>query len=228
MHHVNENLLSGWNHIEYNCLFLAYLLPFLGWIIVKPYLYNAKEDRDTKYNFRRFKNSPDVFNSISLRQAEVKNDPEGLGITLGNPEAENTLIKVCNPYCGPCAKSFPILEDLLLSNYEKWKVQIIFTARADKNDSKAIPVAHFLQSYEQKDNSNTIKILGDWYNAKTKDYDDYLAKHPVSVDFESQKVKLAAMSNWCHDEDIRFTPTYYVNGRRLPDSYGIDDLKNIY
>jgi uncharacterized membrane protein len=227
-HHVNKNLFYGWEHIQYNCLFLAYLLPFSIWMIVKPYLYNAKEDKATKYNFKRFKNNPEVFNSLLLRQTAIKANPEGLGITLGNPEAENTLIKVCNPYCGPCAKSFSGLADLLFSNYNQWKVQIIFTATADKNDNRAIPVAHFLQIYKSGNDSNTIKVLGDWYNAKTQNYDDYQAKYPVEVDFENQKTKLAAMSNWCRNEDIQFTPTYYVNGHLLPESYDIGDLKNIY
>ncbi|MDF2434344.1 MAG: hypothetical protein JWP44_3975 [Mucilaginibacter sp.] len=225
---LNSNLFFEFGRLEYSQLLMAYLLPPVIWTIIKPYLYGAKENEKTNFNFRRFKNNPEVFNSIMQKHAFINNNPEGLGIVLGNPEAENTLIKVCNPYCGPCAQSFPHLEELINTN-KNWKVQIIFTATGDKNDHRALPVAHFMALKDQKHMNGTIvKALGDWYNAKEKNYEAYVKTYPVAVDFELQKEKLVAMSNWCQLENIQFTPTYFVNGRPLPDTYTIEDLKNIF
>jgi uncharacterized membrane protein len=227
LNYINRTIYYGLNDVEYNHILLAFFLPVLVWLMVKPLIYASKEGLELKYNFRRFKNNPDIFNSLQQSQISLKNNPEGLGIMLGNPNAENTLIKVCNPYCGPCAKSFPHLEELLTLNGDKWKVRILFTATPDKDDRRALPVAHFLNIMDKENDNITLKALGDWYNEKNKDYNAYALKHPTPFDFETQKEKLAAMDDWCQKENIRFTPTYYVNGKILAENYSIEDLKNI-
>lgn len=225
---LNNSFFTGWRFIQYNQLILAFFLPVALWTIIKPYLYRAKESEEIKYNFKRFKNSPEVFNSILQRQMSMKNNPEGLGITFGNPSAGNILIKVCNPYCGPCARSFPYLEELVSTN-DNWRVQILFTASPDKNDYRSLPVAHFLEINDRENNDDKIiKALGDWYNEKDKHYDIYAKKYPLKFDFEDQQKELALMDDWCLKENISFTPTYYVNGRRLPENYSVEDLKNIF
>jgi protein-disulfide isomerase len=35
------------------------------------------------------------------------------------------------------------------------------------------------------------------------------------------------MSKWCKEADIIGTPTFYINGKRLPQTYSIDELKFI-
>jgi hypothetical protein len=226
---INAFLFNIISNTEFGQLLLAYFFPVLLWLNIKPYLYNAKENDEIKYNFRRFKNNPEIFNSLHQKQATLKNDPAGLGIILGDPGAENTLVKVCNPYCGPCAKSFPHLEELLINDGSKWKVQIIFTARPDKSDYRALPVAHFLQIRDKENNDVAVlQALGDWYNAKAKNYDAYIKRYPISLDFEGQKKNLAGMYDWCNEENIQFTPTYYVNGSMLLEHYSIEDLKNIF
>lgn len=91
----------------------------------------------------RLKHDLQVFNALLEKQKAVTENPEGLGLLLGNPHATQRIIKVCNPYCGPCAKAHPELEALLHNN-EDVQVQIIFTATNDEKDFKASPVKHLL------------------------------------------------------------------------------------
>jgi len=43
-----------------------------------------------------------------------------------------------------------------------------------------------------------------------------------------QKEKIYAMRAWCDSMKIRVTPTIFVNGAELPESYLIAELKNFY
>jgi uncharacterized membrane protein len=227
-HHVGQSLFYGWNAVPYNHFLFAYLVPVPLWLIFKQYLNTAKGSKEVEHECKRFKNNPEVFNSLLDRQISLKVNPVGLGILLGRPDAPNTLIKVCNPYCGPCARSFPDLEELLSQN-PQWKAQVIFAVGTDKNDYRVLPVTLFLEMNEHHRNSiDMVTALGDWYKAKNKNYEAYAEKYPVSVDFEHQKLMLIAMDNWCHEENIQFSPTYFVNGKRLPQSYSLGDLKNIF
>ncbi|MGF7230552.1 DsbA family protein, partial [Arachidicoccus sp.] len=37
--------------------------------------------------------------------------------------------------------------------------------------------------------------------------------------------KMAAMYRWCNKEGVMTTPTFFVNGHRLPEMYSVADLK---
>ena len=36
--------------------------------------------------------------------------------------------------------------------------------------------------------------------------------------------EIAAMNDWCHQTEIAFTPTFFINGYQLPPIYKIKDL----
>ena len=84
-----------------------------------------------------------IFEALLAKQKKITASADGLGIIVGNPNATNTIIKVCNPYCGPCAKAHPAIHDLIKEN-ENIKVQILFTATAKENDKRSKPVKHLL------------------------------------------------------------------------------------
>jgi protein-disulfide isomerase len=165
-----------------------------------------------------------IFEALLAKQKRIAASADGLGITLGNPNATNTIIKVCNPYCGPCAKAHPAIHELLEAN-ENIKVQILFTATADEKDYRNKPVKHLLAIDEKKDASLTDKALDDWYMAPKKEYDAFAAKYPMNGELKEQDKKVEAMNNWCNEVKIEVTPTFFVNGYQLPENYTISDLK---
>ena len=223
---LDGNFIAQFEQVNYSSLAISFLLLPLLWIVIKPFIYDKKGNDELKYNFFRFKNNADVFNSILAKQVEIKNEPAGLGISLGNMESGNILVKVCNPYCGPCGRSFPDLLDVIIKNRDI-KAQIVFTGRPDKNDPSAIIIAHFLEIYENRPEL-TEQALTDWYASEPRDYEKFAQKYKEIVDFENFREKIGAMHFWCQSERIQYTPTYYFNGRRLPDSYNLKDLQGMF
>jgi hypothetical protein len=74
---------------------------------------------------------------------------------MGNPIATNTLIKVCSPYCGPCAKAH-LKIDKLLEDIPNLKVKIIFTTPTQTDDRACKPVSHLLAINEENPNNQKI------------------------------------------------------------------------
>jgi len=105
------------------------------------------------------------------------------------------------------------------------QVRIIFTASNNVNDRKASPAKHLLALAEKGDGLLLQRALDDWYNQPKKDYEVFSKKYPMNGELGRQDEKLAAMRGWCNNMDIRFTPTFFVNGRQLPDVYTLEDLK---
>jgi protein-disulfide isomerase len=195
-----------------------------AWLWLKPMIKKNKKLESENFAAKRFKVNPDIFNALLEKQKKLHLNPDGLGIIIGNPAAENTIIKVCNPYCGPCAKAHPVIDKLLEEN-ANLKVQILFTATDNENDIKAKPVRHLMALYEKNDKQLMQKALDDWYMADKKDYDAFASTHVLNGELENQAEKLKAMKAWCDEVKIEFTPTFFVNDYQLPKQYNIEELK---
>jgi uncharacterized membrane protein len=202
----------------------SFLLPIILWFVLKPVLLQNEEAKQKKKELLRLKHDTRIFNALLSQQRQITTTSNGLGITIGNRTAMNTLIKVCNPYCGPCAKAHPEIEALLEAN-DNLKVQILFTATNNEEDISALPVKHLLSIADKDNEVLTKQALDDWYLADKKEYETFAAKYPMNGELKKQDLKIEAMSKWCNDVEIAFTPTLFINGYQLPENYRISDLQ---
>ncbi|MEO8712933.1 MAG: vitamin K epoxide reductase family protein, partial [Parafilimonas sp.] len=223
---INSQLLTAFAFqlTNLSTLLLAFSIPVIVWLIIKPLLYYKQKGKEGFRSLQRIKFNTDIFNALLKKQKYLTVSPEGLGIMLGNKNAANTLIKVCNPYCPPCAKAHPEIEKLLEAN-KNLKVQIIFRATNDENDITALPVKHLLAIAENNNEVKTKHALDDWYMAEKKDYNLFAEKYKLNGELKMQNKKIDMMKNWYDKAEIKFTPTIFFNGYQLPDAYSIGDLK---
>lgn len=225
---ITNNYLTSFSALPISFLaknVLLYLLPVLFWNVVKPYILHLQEAKNTKREYLRIKFNTEIFSTLLKKQKHLSVATEGLGINLGNPNATNTLIKVCNPYCDPCAKAHPKI-DKLLEEIPNLKVKIIFTTPNEPEQRAYKPVSHLLAINEQSNNEGNIKLaLDDWYLPDKKDYQLFAAKYPMNGELLTQGDKMEAMDKWSNKMEVSFTPTIFINGFQLPDAYSIEDLQ---
>ncbi|QCX37206.1 hypothetical protein FF125_01650 [Aureibaculum algae] len=201
-----------------------FLMPILTWKIIKPLIEQQKETNVFKCGLKKIKSNPFVLESLLLKSNKITSSTEGLGITITNDNAKYNIIKVCDPYCGPCAKAHPILEELLTVG--SINLQVLFTATNKEKDRRAKPVRHFL-AIDTKNKKKIEKALDKWYMAKEKDYDTFAKCYPMNGELLDQNAKIDAMNEWCKVEKITHTPTLFINGYELPKEYTIEDLKEV-
>lgn len=204
----------------------AWLIPSLLLAFLLPASRLAVESKRNKKEIQRLKHNGQIFESLLLRQKQLTADTDtnGIGITLGNPQGKYKVVKVCNPYCGPCALAHALIDEMLNSNPEI-QLQIIFTVTTNPDDRGAPVVRHLLAVHRQGNEAVTKKALDDWYLPEEKDYAQFAAKYPLNGELKMQDEQIAAMSDWCDRTEIRFTPTFFVNGYQLPPIYNVNDLK---
>ena len=203
---------------------LLYLLPALAWYVIKPSILKLQETKNIKREYLRIKFNVEIFDTLLKKQKAITVSADGLGIKLGNPNATNTLIKVCNPYCGPCAKAHSKIEELLEQN-KNVKAKIIFTTPNDETNPAIHPVTHLLAIAEENNGVKIKQALDDWYLSNTKDYAVFEKKYPMNGEVKKQGHKIEAMDRWCKAMEVRATPTIFLNGYQLPDAYNIEDLQ---
>ena len=198
----------------------SFLSPFLVIQLILPTLRNAKEGDENKRTLRRLKHDPVIFNALLDTQKTLPEDTLPIGLMLGNPQAKYKIVKVCNPYCTPCAQSHPTIEGLLHNNQDV-QVQIIFTETGNKSS----PVKHFMALADRKNEAVLKQALHDWYCTPEKNYEKFAAKYEMNGELQMQTNKIEKMQQWCEKKEILFTPTFFINGRQLPEIYSADDLK---
>ena len=67
--------------------------------------------------------------------------------------------------------------------------------------------------------------LSDWYKRPDKDHIKWALKHPTDV-IENDHLALQEQNLWALSADIEFTPTIFIDGRKLPRNYSISELKH--
>lgn len=232
LHNISH--LSMMSPTPYMNIGVSFLFVSLMLAILIPVLHRLKENEENSINLNRLKHNPQVFEALLYKQKTIMKPPAELGITIGNPHGIFKLIKVCNPYCPPCARAHSAMDDLLENN-DEIGMQILFNSIADENDMKWKPVMHLLSISANNDELLTQAALDDWYNAPTKDYDLFAKKYPFHGDVNLINEQIQEMSKWCEHYKIISTPTFFINIStddssedvyyQLPRLYDVGDLK---
>lgn len=223
---LENNFFSGWAdwYPLAMILVLGLVSLFVSHFGVQE-LSAARNSKDYERRWKRLKYDPDIFKSLLEKRGRLPMVPDDLGIVVGNLDAENEIIKVCNPYCGPCSRAHPELDEIVQRNPDV-KLRIVFTATGEGDDILTAPVGHLLAIEEKMGRDTVQKALDDWYLAEKKDYEAFSVKYPMNGELHEQKGRMVAMDNWCQEVKVRATPTLFINGYELPESYRIDELKN--
>jgi len=165
----------------------------------------------------------DLFLTLLKQEQDVDTTIWENDLIIGDPEAPILITVACNPYCNPCAKAHKKLDEILNKYPNIIKVQIRFICN-DKalNDKRTIAVKSILQVVEVHDNKK--EILNDWFELMNLEL--------WQIKWHSDKVielnsKIESHSNWISKSNIKFTPTVFMNGRKIPDRYNIDDIDQI-
>jgi uncharacterized membrane protein len=206
-------------------LILILLGPAILLFVIKPILLNAKKVNEFEILYKRLLYNPEIFASALQRQQTAPEGWANIGLTLGNPNSDNTIIKVCNPYCGPCAKMHSALEEITLNT--NCNIKVIFTATNEVKNRGGLVARHLLAIASQGNPAQFKKAMDDWYLTESKDYQTFAMKYPMNGEIENQREKLDKMRIWCNEAAITYTPTLFINGKLLPETYSIEELKHI-
>ena len=199
-------------------------VSFLFARLITESLKNAKQGQYRNQELKNFKYDPEVVQLYLSRSTGYVGQTADLGIFIGAESPKHKIIKVCNPFCGPCSSSHKIIDSLIKRSPEI-QVQIIFTATGDKNDFRTPPVRHFLALAAKKDPVLLENALDTWYSMTVKDYELFAGQFPLPESELAQCYEtIEKMASWCAINQINATPTFYVNNKMLPHNYSVNDL----
>jgi uncharacterized membrane protein len=222
-------------NINTNILSLNDVFLFLQIILITSYLFSliikfikaANSLNSDKLKLLRIVHLPEVIKSV-LSSSDFAKEASNIGLIIGDVNSPNKIIKVCNPYCSPCAKSHNLIEEILHVN-KNVHLQIIFTAAPSSKDPLYFPVRHFMALAKLKGTEFVHRVLEQWYNSSHKSYEALALKHIISDDdLLQQDEEIKKMYDWCELMTITETPTFFINGYKLPDNLEISNLRYLF
>lgn len=150
-------------------------------------------------------------------------------LILGDPLTPLRISIACSTTCVPCANAHAHLELLLNKFKTKLHLQIRFLNNPENHtDMRTKGVKAILQrSMYVQNNEELQALISDWF--KWMDYEKWAAKWLTPQVNSAQEAyvqeKLIQHFEWIEQNNIRATPTFFINGRMLPARYQLKDVE---
>lgn len=209
-------------------VFGAFLLSTTVWVAVRQPVASSVEMPDLKRKLNRFQQSTEVFESLIKRQPTVHDVTIPNEMLQGNLAAPLTLVLVSNPVCKFCAAAHAKIEELLNVHSDKLKVLYRFNVNPKNKESVSYQVlSKIFKLHKQSLNGRAFRALSDWYEAKSSSQVLAWNKKCFDIDEEGELVEQFINQNyeWCRKATVTHTPTVFLNNKKLPEEFSLDDLE---
>ena len=199
-------------------------LVMLAYLPIKSLLKSRIEAIQTKRELTRWKKDPSIFNALLQNEAETDCTPWQGELQLGNAMAALQITVACNTYCGPCANAHKVLDKILEAYPEEVGISLRFTCLPEDEAAKHTrAVTALLQKTSETDSTKEMKeMLANWF--EWLDLEKWKARWLPNDSIKVYPL-LVKHEGWMKNSNIEGTPTFFLNGKKLPGRYGIDDIK---
>ncbi|MCI1189902.1 thioredoxin domain-containing protein [Hymenobacter sp. DH14] len=145
-------------------------------------------------------------------------------LILGSIHSPLWITVACNPYCNPCAKTHQKLDDLLERYNGKLSVQIRLMATPDDANNK---ITQATRAILQKAAWGMTQVdlqamMTSWFEKMNLQSWADLWKPDITLDVQK---RLEQHQQWMTQTRITYTPTLFLNGRKIPGRYSLEDIE---
>jgi uncharacterized membrane protein len=198
------------------------LIPAAGWFSIKKMATAYTALQLAEQDYFRLKHNPAVFNLLQAGAGVV--DVAAAAPVVLNPDAEKAEITiVSSPNCGPCGDAHAMVQKAAALNPHV-KFSMVFVTSTNAADSTHQPVKHLLGIYKHQGEQAFTRAMHYWYSQAGRQYPAFNKAFPYQPSLNGVERRQQQMEQWVLQHDITATPTYFVNGKKLPDNYGIEDI----
>jgi len=209
--------------IRATALLLISLLLAATWLFIKPVIVKAEHAKVLRNRIRTWKRDPGLFIALQQQQPRIDMSLWPGDFILGNPEAPVKVMVAISLYCKGCVGEYKRLEKLLSFSPKNVAVIIRFKHIADKNPGNTLALQYILDKYANAGKSEEKqRILSVWFARRNLgECKRELGNTPPARDHGEL---IRQNERWFSENKILRTPTVFVNGHQLAESYMTTDL----
>jgi uncharacterized membrane protein len=209
--------------VPYAQFLITILLITLAYLPIKQLIKTNSKNKQELASFKKWKTDASLFMAQWEKEPSCDNTILENDLLIGNTNAPIRITVACNPYCGPCASAHKKLDELIEKHPNKISVQVrLLCNPKNADDSRTISVKAILQQAAVLKNNNELQLmLRDWF--EWMDYEKWGRKWKKNNDIDVTNA-LLKHETWNNETGITHTPTFFVNGRKLPGRYNITNM----
>lgn len=204
-------------------------------VLLKSKLKAAKTSVHQETAALRVKHDPEVFTHLLFKQDKIDTAPFKQEIKIGDTNAPVKVVIAVNLYCNPCRIAFETITQLLAAHPGSIQFSIRLTAGAGKQLNGHSASTFFIRYWQQHihggkdEGKQTQQFLQDWYSVI--DAKRFAEKYPINGEIEESNNNSLSLDaqhyEWVKQNGIARTPTFLINGYRMPKNYSIKDFMSI-
>ena len=173
----------------------------------------------------RLKQNPKIIDALLKNESLVTIEKFENEVFWGNQNSDFIITIVTNATCGPCRSAHAAMERLL-GKYKE-KVRVVYRLLGDRNpESISAKVSkHIIGIASVFQNGEGYDLLSDWFKQPVHDVNTWLTQSKNEYNLNAAEEVYKRHSDWSLVSDVNSTPTFFINGKRLPQELSISDLK---
>ncbi len=228
--HLNNELSSITPNSQSLIPFIAFaittLILTIIYLPIKQLIKTNSKNKQELASFKKWKTDASLFIAQWEKEPTCDNTIWENDLLIGNADAPIRITVACNPYCGPCAEAHVELDKLVEKYPDKVVIQMrLLCFAANEESEKTIAVRAILQVAAACSSNIQIKeMLSDWF--KDMDLIKWRAKWNLGININPYE-KIKQHSKWISENEIKYTPTIFIQGKLIPKRYQLDDLKKL-
>ena len=199
--------------------------------LLKIRLKEGAEAEQTEAEANRVKYNPSVFTHLLLQQPQADCTQFDKELLIGNPKAPVKITMAASLSCSPCKDGFEKAKLLVNKFPGMVNLSVRLSVPKNGNGQEPGPGRYFLwywmkQVYNTNDQTEqTEKLLQDWF--ELADLNAFRERYPFQTNGHDSELETLTDRHtaWFDKAGIKGTPTFFVNGYKLPGQYRVEDLK---
>ena len=170
------------------------------------------------YKYLRFKKNPEILKMLLISQPHYEIPLSESSLIFGKRDASIRITAFLSLHCSHCARAFEKIRNMLSENED-----IIINLVLITSDNKMLTTLY--NNNRQGKEAESLELMEQWFNADPYSRTKITEGLCIHEDDEiSGKVneEIGLLYKECN---VLGTPTFFINGYKLPSQYEIDDLR---
>jgi len=202
--------------------FVALLLTFL--IITTIYTLfilfwrEKMSDEMHYYKYLGFKKNPDILKVLLMNQPHYDIPFSESSLIFGSRNASIKITAFLSLHCSHCARAFEKIRDML-----KNKENILINLVLMTSDNKILTTLY--NNNRKGKDEDSLKLLEQWFNvdpfSRTRITEGLCIPEDINISGKISEENGRLFKEF----NVLGTPTFFINGYKLPSQYEIDDIR---
>ena len=170
------------------------------------------------YKYLGFKKNPDILRVLLMNQPHHEIPlPEG-SLIFGNRNASIRIAAFLSLHCSHCARAFEMIRNMLNENED-----ILINLLLVTSDNKMLTTLY--NNNMQGKEAESLELLEQWFNADPYSRTKITEGLCIPEDSDLSREVNEESTRLFKECNVMGTPTFFINGYKLPAQYEIDDLR---